>query len=598
MRLFVERAGGREPSFSLGQHNAAWVAGVCRKLEGIPLAVELAAARVGTLSIEQISDRLTHSLKLLTGGARTAVDRHRTLKRALDWSYELLSESERALFRRLSVFAGGWTLEASEEVGAGDCVEKAEILDLLSGLVEKSLVVAKGGDQRGIRYRLLEPIRQYGRGKLQECGETERVEESHAGYYLALAEAAEPGLMGFRQETWLELLDVELDNLRATLSWSLNGAGDEERAESGLRVAAALGQFWQLHGPGEGRAWLVATLERAQVGSSAMRAKALSGLGWIVLFQGDHELAVAALEEAMELYKDLGDLSGEAIALAPLGYAAVHAGAVERFPALIEQCEALLQEPLDRQAAAYLLIFLGMVALEAGHYERAVALLEESRTSFRELGYLRGVSMSGFILGMTELKQGNLERGTAVLEEGLPLTQRTKDKLGSAYYLMGMGGVAFERGHPIRAARLWGAAEAQREVIGLPLSYFDLAHSGYEARLAAARSQLEETAWEATWAEGRAMSPEQAIEYALSEEEPSATGQASLSSAPEHPAGLTSREVEVLGLVAAGMTSAQVATELFLSPRTVEAHLASIYHKLGVTSRTAAIRFALEQGLT
>ena len=603
VRLFVERARGHDPAFSSSPYDALAMAQICSTLEGIPLAIELAAARVGTLSSEQIAQRLTDSLKLLTSGARTAVNRHRTLKGALDWSFELLSAEEKELLGRLSVFMGGWTLEAAEAVGAGGGVEEEDVLDLLSGLVEKSLVVTRGSDEGDVRYRMLEPVSQYGWEKLQESGETEGVKESHAGYYLALAERAEPELIGSRQETWLELLDAEIDNLRAALSWSLNEAGGEERAELGLRAAAALGQFWQLHGPGEGRAWLEAALERDQVGSSAVRAKALSGLGWIVLFQGDHELTVAALEEAMELYRDLGDLSGEAIALAPLGYAAVHAGEIERFPALSEQCEALLQKPLNRHAAAYLLIFLGMVSLEAGHYERTVALLEESRTLFRALGDLRGVCMSGFILGMTELKQGNLQRGTAVLEEGLPLTQRTKDKLGSAYYLMGMGGVAVERGQPVRAARLWGAAEALRKVIGLPLSYFDLAHSGYEARLAAARSQLEEAIWEAAWSEGWAMSPEQAIEYALSAEEPSATLPSSVTTLPsplleqEPPAGLTSREVEVLGLVATGMTSAQVATQLFLSPRTVDTHLTSIYHKLGVTSRAAATRFALEQGI-
>jgi len=603
VRLFVERARGRDPAFSLSPENAFAVAEICRRLEGIPLAIELAAARVSALSVEQISERLEGSLELLTRGVRTAVPRHRTLRGTLDWSHDLLSGDEKKFFGRLSVFAGGWTLEASEAVGAGGGVEEGEILDLLSGLVEKSLVVAKGKDEGGVSYRLLEPVRLYALEKLEDSGEVVAARRAHAAYFLALAERAEPELVGSRQETWLDLLDVELDNLRAALSWSLEETDGGERAESGLRAAAALGQFWQLHGPGEGRAWLEAALARGQVGSSAVRAKALAGLGWIMLFQGDHELAVAALEEAMGLYKDLGDPSGEANALAPLGYAALHAGDVERFPALCEKCEALLQKPLDRWTAAYLLIFLGRVALEAGHYERAVALLEESRTSFRELGYLRGVSMSNFILGMTELKRGNLERGTAVLEEGLPLTQRTKDKLGSAYYLLGLGGVAVEQGQPVRAARLWGAAEALREVISLPLSYFHLAHSGYEACLAAARSQLDEAAWEAAWAEGRAMSMERAIEYALSEEEPSATPPSSATtqpsppSAPEHPAGLTSREVEVLGLVASGMTSAQVATELFLSTRTVETHLTSIYHKLGITSRAAATRFALDHGL-
>ena len=601
VRLFVERARRRDPSFSLGPENTIAVAEICRRLEGIPLAIELAAARVGAFSLEQISERLEGSFDLLTHGGRTAVPRHRTLRGTFDWSHDLLSESEKEVFGRLSVFAGGWTLEAAEAVGARGSVEEEDVLDLLTGLVEKSLVVTIGSDEGVVRYRMLEPVRQYALGKLEESGEVEATRRAHAAYFLALAEKAEPELIGSRQETWLDLLDVELDNLRAALSWSLDEAGGEERAESGLKTAAALGQFWQLHGPGEGRAWLEAALERDRVGSSAVRAKALSGLGWIVLFQGDHELAVTALEEAIELHKDLGDLSGEALALAPLGYAAVHAGCVERFPALCEKCEALLQEPLERQAAAYLLIFLGKVAMDAGDYVRAGALLEESRTLFRELGDLRGVSMSGFILGMADLKQGNLERGTAVLQEGLPLAYGTKDKLGSAYYLFGLGGVAVVQGQAVRAARLWGAAEALREVIGLPLSYFDLAHSGYEARLATARSQLEEATWVAAWAEGRAMSPEQAIEYALSAEEPAATPFSSATTQPssmtEHTADLTSREVEVLGLVATGMTSAQIAEELFLSTRTVETHLTSIYHKLGVSSRAGATRLALEHGL-
>jgi non-specific serine/threonine protein kinase len=599
VRLFMDRARSRLPGFELTRENAGAVMRICRKLDGIPLAIELATARLGALAVEQIAERLEDSLRLLTGGSRTAEPRQQTLRAALDWSHDLLGEAERALFRRLSIFSGGWTLEAAETVCSGDGTEQDDVLDLLSRLVDKSLVVAAGGSADGAtHYRMMEPVRQYGWEKLQESGETERVRESHARYYLALAETAEPELMGFRQETWLDLLDVELDNLRATLSWSLEEADGGERAESGLRMAAALWQFWDMHSPGEGRAWLEAALERGQVGSFAVRAKALAGLGWIVLFQGDYALAVAALEEAMELYKDLGDLSGEAIALMHLGYAAAHAGDVKRFPALCEEGEALLQKPLDRRATAYLLVFLGGVALEAGDYERATAVLEEGRASFRELGDLRGESLCSFTLGMTELKKGNLERGTAVLEEGLPLARRTKDKLGSAYYFLGLGRAAAEQGQPVRAARLWGAAEVMREVIGITLSYFDLAHSDYEARLAAARSHLDEAAWEAAWSEGQAMSPEQAIEYALSTEEsaPPATSEPRSPRTDKPSDILTRREREVAILIGRGFTNRRIADELAITERTVETHVSKILRKLGFRSRTQVATWIIEQG--
>ena len=211
VRLFVERARGREPAFSLSQHNALAVAEICRRLEGIPLAIELAAARVGTLSLGQIAQRLTDSLTLLTGGARTAVNRQRTLKATLDWSHELLSEDEKKLFGRLSVFAGGWTLEAAEEVGVGGGVEEDDILDVLSGLVEKSLVVAESDEGHRVRYRMLEPVRQYAQEKLEESGKAEELRRLHAEYFLALAEEADPELKGPQQKTWLERLEAEHD---------------------------------------------------------------------------------------------------------------------------------------------------------------------------------------------------------------------------------------------------------------------------------------------------------------------------------------------------------------------------------------------------
>ena len=234
VRLFNERAKGRDPSFSLSPPNALAVAGICRMLEGIPLAIELAAARTSTLSVEQISQRLGGSLELLTRGRRTAVPRHRTLKGALGWSYDLLSESEGKLFRKLSVFAGGWTLEASEAVGSGEGVEEREVLDLLSGLVEKSLVVTKRGHDGGVRYRLLEPIRQYALEKLEERGEAEATKRAHTQYFLAMAEEAEPELLGPREVQWYDRLEEEHDNIRAALVYSFEGVAEPDL---GLRLA-------------------------------------------------------------------------------------------------------------------------------------------------------------------------------------------------------------------------------------------------------------------------------------------------------------------------------------------------------------------------
>jgi predicted ATPase len=300
VRLFVEGARGHDPSFSLSPHNAPAVAEICRTLEGIPLAIELAAARVGTLSLEQISKRLEGSLELLTRGGRTAVPRHRTLKGTLDWSYDLLSEPERILFRKLSVFAGGWTLEASEAIGLGEGVEEEEVLDLLSGLVEKSLVVTEGSHEGGVRYRLLEPVGQYAREKLEERGTAQETRRQHAEFFLALAEAADPEIEGAQQAAWLERLEEEHDNLRAALSWSLEEQGEDP--ELGLRMGAALGEFWYLRGYfNEGRRWLEEALAKSGGAPTAARARALHRVSWLALLQGDLDRGQEASEEGLEL---------------------------------------------------------------------------------------------------------------------------------------------------------------------------------------------------------------------------------------------------------------------------------------------------------
>ena len=593
VRLFVERARYRRPDFALDPENALSVAEVCSGLDGIPLAIELAAARVGTLSVAQISDRLGHSLKLLSGRNRSVPERQRTLRAALDWSYELLDETERLLFARLSVFAGGFTLQAAEVVCAGEEFERDEVLDLLGQVVDKSLVVAEAGEEDTLRYRLLETIRQYGMEKLAEFGEAERVRRRHAEYYLALAEEVEtePGGQG----AWLRRLKIEQDNFRAALSWSLNPEAVAESAELGLRLAVALGQqrFWAAYALSEGRGWLERALAGSGASSETVRAQALYEAGWLATVQGDYARAAECLGESRTISRELGDVSGAAISLAMLGQLMVQAGDREHVDPLREEAEALLRELSDERATAYLLIFLQWAAWDGGDYGRTVEAAQESLALTRGLGDLYGIALCSGSLGFAVLDKGETDRAEALFEESSRALQDLQDKVGIFHCLLGLAGVASSRRQPTRAARLWGAAEALGEALVIGILPLYRRNYDNEGRLAAARSQLDEAAWEAAWSEGRTMTPEQAIEYFLeSPETPEEPG-----APPAYPAGLSAREAEVLKLVAQGLTNAQVGQELFISPNTVNRHLTSIYRKTGTTSRVSATRFATQHRL-
>ena len=585
-RLFVERARARLPDFELTPENARAVAEVCRRVDEIPLAIELATAWVTALAVEQVAERLEDSLGLLTGGARTATPRQQSLRGALDWSYGLLEEAERRMFGRLSVFAGGWTLEAAEAAGTGDGLQENDVLDLLGRLVDKSLVVAQTAGDGTLRYRLLEPVRQYARERFEEYGEAEKVRRRHAEFFLALAEEAEPELAGARQLAWLEKLAAEHDNLRAALSWALGDPGAGGRAEPGLRMATALARFWAVFGLSEGRGWLQKGLAQSGTASASVRAKALNEAGWVALFQGDPR-AVAMLEEGLTLFKELGDKSGAATAAANLGFALAHAGARERVAALREEAEALRREPLAPRALAQLLAFLGMAALDAYDYEQAIALPEQSLALHRELGDSNGVVVSLTALGMTTLEAGEPERAKPYFEENLRLLRNTGHRFGIAYCLLGLAGVAGEQLQPERAARLWGAAEDLRETIGMSLSPFDRTHYAYEARVAAARSRLGEAAFEVAWAEGKAMSQAEAIEYALGDTKPVPTKTPARRST--RPRDLTRREREIAALIAREMPNRQIALELSISERTVETHVRNILKKLGLKSRVLLV---------
>src|ERR687887_492332 len=412
IRLFLERARLTRPDFALTSQNATAVAQVCQRLDGMPLAIELAAARVNLLSAEQIAARLDDRFRLLSGGSRTA-PRHQTLRAAMDRSYELLSQAERTLFNRLAVFAGGWTIEAAEALSDGD------VLDLLSSLVDKSLVLAEPDRTGAVRYRLLETLRQYGRERLADSGETEEIRRRHAAFFVALAEQAETELLGPKQAAWLGRLEREHENVRAALAWA-RVRGD---AEAALRLAGAEWFFWLQRGYwSEGRDQLEEALALAHdSGCSKERAKALCGAGTLAWLQDDYGAARSRLEESVALWRQLGDRWGLALALYYLGHAALMAGDYPAARSWYEQSLPIFQEVGDTWGLSQPLEGLGRVALQEGDYATARARLEESLAIRREIGDRWQIALALNALGDVARCQGDDELATALYEESLTL---------------------------------------------------------------------------------------------------------------------------------------------------------------------------------
>src|SRR5215208_4936398 len=624
VRLFVDRANQRDPFFELTLRNGQAVAQVCRRLEGIPLAIELAAGRMGMLSAEQLASRLEDFLKLLTGGL-TADPRHRTLRATLEWSHELLSEPERMLFRRLSVFTGGWILEAAEEVCSGEGIEQGDVLEVLSELVDKSLVVAGAGEQGVPRFRMLEPVRHYGQERLQESGTAEWVRERHAQYYLALAQEAEPELEGADQILWMDRLETEHDNLRAALSWALEGG----EAELGLQLAGALRLFWVGRSHySEGRRWYEEGLKRGHSTSQQVRANALFGAGFFTVSLGDLELARECLEDGLVLYRQIGDRRGAANCARFLGWISFELGDWERAKALFEEALPLARESGSIRDTCNALSMLAYMAACRGDVKRAQALGEESLAIAREAGDTTSVAFASQYLAVTAMLSGDYERAQTLFEATLEMTRITGNRKGQAISLNNLGLVALCRGdyaraaklsseslklseegldHQVltwsldtlaavcgqrryvgRAARLWGAAEVLREASGFSQPPDD--ERVLEPFLKDARSRLDEATFQAAWEEGRAMTEEQAVEYALSEEEEQ--NARTLDAVPEEQPRpdepterLTPREQELALLVGRGLTNRQIAQELSISEHTVASHVRKILKKLELRSR-------------
>ena len=597
LRLFSERAETILPTFEMTDRNASSVARICHRLGGIPLAIELAAARVKTLSAEEITDRLDDRFRLLTGGSRTALPRQQTLRAALDWSYNLLSQSERVLLGRLSVFMGGWTLAAAETICA-EGVEDYEILDTLISLVDKSLIVAE--EEKGkTRYYLLETVRQYARDKLLESDESVSLRDDHLNWFQGLAEEAEDEFHGPNQVEWLDRLEAEHDNIRAALEWSKEAI---DNSEAGARLAAALWWFWYVRGYGsEGREWLEKVTSESMGVSDAARARALIGVGYLAFSQPDYEPVAGLVEESLSLAREVGDKKSIAHSLRILAFGIVYGkfygltnvtddgrakelieesltlsreigdkwsigqsllilAFVEtgrsnyaRVKELIEKNLTLSRELGDKLGIAMALSYVGRFVLEEGDYDRGRAYLEESLTISRELGGKEDLVAPLFYLGRTALLQGEYDRAKDLLEESLTLYRKLGGKMRIAGSLRLLGRVAaaqenYDRAITLyqesitlskewedkrgiagglealaevvgsgdrgeQAARLYGAVEVLRETINFPLqaSY----RADYDRSVAALRDGMDEEAFTAAWAEGRAMTVEEAIEFAL-----------------------------------------------------------------------------------
>jgi non-specific serine/threonine protein kinase len=598
VRLFAERAVAVRPSFALTAHNAPAVARLCVQLDGIPLALELAAVRVKGLPPEELAARLDQRFRLLTAGSRAALPRQQTLRATVDWSHALLSGPERALLRRLAVFAGGWTVAAAEHVCAGDGIAGDDALDLLLRLVDKSLVVAeeRAGEPR---YRLLQTVRQYAWERLAEAGEEIATRERHRDWCLALAEQAEPALHGPEQIAWLDRLEVEHDNLRAALVWSLDGgdarsmAGADAGVEVGLRMAGAVSWFWYLRHKREGLTWLERLLARSQGTATAARARALCAAGLVrrELGKDGGQAGRALLEESVALHRALGDKRG-------LAYALVHASQMPGPDyaydlAGVAEALCLARDVGDPWLIAHALIYNGCAAYwtPPGEPARGRALLEEGLARMQGLGDTLMIAMAHRCLGRMLFDEGDYERARTAFAAGLAGTRALGDAGGMSDCLLNLAAIARLHGdwagavalyrevlallqsgaefgnrwrlldglasamarQPMesaeraetrvasdridpppgvfpRVARLLGAAEAAWLASGISLRAIE--RFGHAATVAATRAALGEDAFAAAWAEGQAMTPEEAADYALAD---AADGRALPSAAGSNP---------------------------------------------------------------
>lgn len=553
-QLFIERARLQQPRFEVTPSNAPALTAICRRLDGIPLAIELAAPRVRSMSLEEVNQRLDRVFSLLTGGSSTALPRQRTLRSLIDWSHDLLNAAEQALLRRVSVFSGGWTLDAAERACDGDGIAGDAVLGVLASLCDKSLVTVD--EQSGVtRYRLLETIRQYASERLREHGEEAHWRHRHFTFCLSLATEAQPLLSGPEQKESLARLAAEYDNLRSALAWSSSGQGD---AMAGLELAESLRRFWWISDHrAEGCAWFARLLDATRSAPvSALRARALDTQGLLTWVQGDFPAAIALHERSLAIGRDLGEPGIVAAALSNLGNIAQDQGnfehakdlmqqslrlrreignrrdiavslnnlgilcrSIDDLPAsqaLHEESLAILRELGDRSSVAAALLNLAIAAWERGDCATMKALCVESLAIHREIGQRRGIASALATLGVAACDEGDAAQARAYLRESLHEFAELGERHGMTETLDSLAH-AWQTDRPARAARIWGAVARAREEMGYRQRLSDLQR--YERQVPEARAALgDDQAFDRAWMEGRAMSLAQIVGYGLEPE--------------------------------------------------------------------------------
>ena len=491
VQLFVDRASRVRPTFHLTSENAASVTEICRRLDGIPLAIELAAARTRMMTPEQIVAGLEDRFHLLTGTTRTALPRHQTLGASVDWSYSLLTEEERFIFRRLAVFAGGFSLDAAEDVCSDELTPRHAVLDIVSRLVDRSLLHV-GEEMPVARYRLLETIRQYADERLIESGEGDDVRGRHLGYFVAFAERAEPELEGAGLPVWLPKLDAEHDNVRAAFDWSVQAGAKEQ----GLRIAAALWIFWQVRGHlTEGRRRFEAVLDAADA-EPGLRVRALVGVGQLMAYYGDFVATRGFATKAVDIARRLGDERLEGRALDTLGYAIAFLDS-SAAPEIFRDAATLSRKVGDGLYLADALNGLGIARYFAGDYAGARAALEDGVERAREIGNANILTIGLGVLGYTLGLQGRLARARTCLRESLPLARRLRDRVWTAQALYGLGFIEAHRGeYDLAEAHLDESVEIGRDLSPMILGFALLTRGitrYMRADLEGSASALEET---------------------------------------------------------------------------------------------------------
>jgi DNA-binding CsgD family transcriptional regulator len=597
--------GQNKPDFRLTDANARAIADICVRLDGLPLAIELAASRMRLLSPQQLLAWLGQSLQVLTGGSRDLPERQQTMHNTIKWSHDLLNAEEQRLFQRLVVFVGDCSIEAAQSVSNTICrvigEEPVIVLDSAISLLDKHLIQQREQHDES-RLSMLETIREFGLQSLHSSGEYDIARRAHAVYFQSMVEESEPPVFDTKETEWFESLEQEHDNLRAALHWFI----ESEESEMALKLSGSLVRFWGVRGyMREARQWLERAFTMSEGVSLPVLAKALSGAGWLAREQGNFERAEALCKESLELFQQLGDVRGMALAYHRLGgaysgsnYAAAHSA--------LEDSLALYRQVGDKGGYAYSLMSLGSVNLLYGEYILARSLLEEGLVLCREIGNKEGMAWSLLFLGLAISPGGDTARVYSLLEESQALFSEISNRDGRARVLSHLGQLLLKEGEATRAQSLLQESLSLFREVGsrqnIAQSLFFLARiAAFQGDKSAARTNYEESL-----AIMRELHNEEGIASCLEglrnlafppEYSELAPPHASSQPSSALPAGLTAREIEVLRLVASGLTNAQIAQQLIISTRTVNAHMRSIYNKLEISSRTAATRYVIDHHL-